>query len=76
MNIQMLSDTKEVVNLGQQWDCSASITKTENMILSIHLQASEEHLCENQPSCTEISKKSPNTHISALQKIDQFGRNR
>lgn len=59
MNIQILSDMKEVVNLGQQWECSASITKTENTILNIHLQASEEQLCENQPSCTEISKKIP-----------------
>lgn len=67
---------KEVVYLDQQWECSASIVKTENRVLNIHLQASEEQRCENQPSCTEISKKSPNTHISALHKIDQFGRNR
>lgn len=67
---------KEVVNLGQQWERSASIAKTENTILNIDLQTREEQLCENQPSCTEISKKSPNSYVSALQKIDQLGRDR
>lgn len=50
----------EVVNLGQQWECSASITKTESTQSSTYFsELAKSNSVKTSQAALEISKKTP-----------------